>query len=46
MDAQALSQALQEQFVVKIQRSTLQINTLTSRLDSALSTIRALKSTI
>jgi hypothetical protein len=46
MDTQAQIQALREQFAVKIQRSTLQINALTSRLDSALSTIGGLESTI
>jgi hypothetical protein len=36
MDAQAQSQALQEQFAVKIQRSTLQINILTPHLEPSL----------
>jgi hypothetical protein len=43
MDAQAQIQALREQFATEMQRSTLQINTLASRLDTALSTIESLR---
>ena len=43
MDAQAQIQALREQFATEMQRSTLQINTLASRLDAALSTIESLR---
>ena len=43
MDAQAQIQALREQFVAEIQRSTLQINALSLQLDTALSTIEALR---
>ena len=43
MDAQAQIQALHKQFATKMQHSTLQINTLASRLDTALSTIESLR---
>ena len=43
MDAQAQTQAPREQFAAEIQRSTVQINALTSQLKSALTTIKALQ---
>jgi hypothetical protein len=43
MDAQAQIQALREQFAVEMQRSALQIDALSSRLDLALSTIETLR---
>ena len=43
MDAQAQIQALCKQFATKMQRSTLQINTLALQLDAALSMIESLR---
>jgi hypothetical protein len=43
MDAQAQIQALREQFAIEIRRSAQQIDALSLRLDSALSTIEALR---
>jgi hypothetical protein len=43
MDAQAQIQALREQFAAEIKRSTLQINDLALRLDSALLRIKTLQ---
>jgi hypothetical protein len=43
MDAQAQIQALREQFAAEIERSTLRINDLALRLDSALLRIKTLQ---